>query len=61
MLGGSDADDPVIMAAADVQRGLATAVQSLGIGGWLLVGAALTLIGLAAKGPASAQRGPLRR
>ena len=50
VLGGSDADDPVIMAAADVQRELATAVQSLGIGGWLLVGAALTLIGLAAKG-----------
>ena len=48
--GGSDADDPVIMAAADVQRELATAVQSLGIGGWLLVGAALTLIELATNG-----------
>ena len=50
VLGGADADDPVIMAAADVQRALVTAVRFLGVGGWLLVGAALVLAGLAASG-----------
>ncbi len=43
VLNGAPADDPVIDAAADVQRALADAVAVVGPGGWALVGLALVV------------------
>ncbi len=43
VLNGAPADDPVIEAAADVQRALADAVAVVGPGGWALVGLALVV------------------
>ncbi len=47
VLAGQSAQDPVITAAADVQRAMVDVVQGLGVGGWMLVGAALLALGLA--------------
>lgn len=43
VLAGRDADDPVIAAAATVQRTLAETVQAVGAGGWVVVGALLVV------------------
>ena len=43
VLAGADPDDPVIAAAATVQRNLVDAVQALGAVGWLVVGMLLVV------------------
>ncbi len=44
VLAGGGLDDPVIAAAAGLQRALVTAVQTVGPVGWLLVGAVLVAV-----------------
>ena len=43
VLAGGDPDDPVMMAAATVQRTLVDAVRAVGAGGWLVLGALLVV------------------
>jgi hypothetical protein len=43
VLGGADPSDPVVDAAAEVQRVLARAVDGVGLLGWAVVGALLAV------------------
>ena len=43
MLGGAEAEDPVIDTAATIQQSMATAVDTVGAAGWLALGGLLLI------------------